>query len=114
MSEETLWKILSIAGVVIGFLAKTLVDALKKEDNDYIYICPLDKSGIKSDMVRMSQDMDKHETKLNNIISTSDYNKNIIERIDGHYDKITESLHRLVNLSEVQTKLLEKISKNGH
>ena len=115
MTELTMWKILSGLLLVIGYLVKALVDSLKKDTKkEQIYICPLDKSGIKGDMVRISRDIEKHETKLNKITSTVDYNKNIIERIDEHYDKITESLLKLVNQGEIQTKLLEKISKNGH
>ena len=114
MTEETLWKILSVAGIVIGFLAKVLVDSFKKEEKDKIIICPLDKSGVKSDMVRISSDIEKHESKLNKITSITEYNKAFIENIHEHYHKIAESLNKLVNNTEQMNKHLEKISKNGH
>ena len=114
MTEETFWKLFSGLGLIIGFLAKALVDSFRKESKDKIYICPLDKSGLKSDMVRISSDLDKAETKLNKITSITEYNKTFIENIHAHYGTIAQSLSKLVNLQEQSLKALEKISKNGN
>ena len=114
MTEETVWKILSLAALVIGYLIKALVDSLRKNDKSRIYICPLDKSGITSKMNDIAKDIDKQENKLNNITTTMNYNKILVENIHEHYTKIADSLNKLVNISEQQTKLLDKISRNGH
>jgi len=121
MEESTLWQIFSGLCLIIGYLIKALVNALKNKDDSKIYICPLDKSGIKGDMLRITQDLDKAENKLNNITSITEYNKKFIENIHEHYTRISDALSTLVLLSKQnieqnkeQNKLLEKISKNGH
>jgi len=114
MTEETVWKIISGATLIIGFLLKVVVDVLKKDDKEKIFICPLDKSGIKGDMVRISNDLSKTETKLNDIKVGVGYNQKIIEFINQHYEKISESLNSLVNLNKEQNRLLKEISKNGN
>jgi hypothetical protein len=112
MTEETFWKILSIITLVVGYLIKALVDALKKDDKNKIYICPLDKMGIDSKMNDILTDIDKHEDKLNNIITTGDFNKSFIESIHELHNRIVTSLSSLVEISRQQTKLLEKMSNN--
>jgi len=122
MAEETLWKLLSVATLFIGFLIRMLIDGLRKNNGkDKIYICPLDKSGVINQMNHIAADIDKSEIKLNNIVSGVGYNQKIIEFINQHYEKISDSLNNLVSLqketirqNDRQNELLEKISKNGH
>ena len=115
MTEDTLWKVLSAAGIVIGFLAGIFIDAFKKNNNNNnkVYVCPLDKSGIDSKMSNISSDIDKQENKLNTIISTTEFNKKFIESLHEYQNKMSEALSKLVVLSEQQNKLLETILKNN-
>lgn len=121
MAEDTILKILYIPVLIIGYLLKALMDSRKDDKKDKIYICPLDKSGIDNNMKEISKNIDKLEDKSNSIISTTFYNKKIIEHIDEHYDKISEAFIKLteyakrnIEQNEKQINLLEKISKNGH
>ena len=120
MTEEMLWKVVGVAGIIIGYLIKILIDFLRKEDKHKIYVCPLDKSGLDSKMNHIALDIDKAEVKLNDIKTNVGYNQKIIEFINSHYEKISDALNNLVSLqketirqNDRQNDLLERIAKNG-
>jgi len=120
MTEAQLWQILSIAGIIIGYLVKILIDSLRKDYKNKIHICPLDKSGLDSKMNHLAIDIDKAEVKLNDIKANVGYNQKVIEFINSHYEKISEALNNLVSLqketirqNDRQNELLERIAKNG-
>ena len=100
MTELTMWKYLTGATLIIGFLIRMLVEFMKrgKSGGKGIYICPLDKSGMDSKLKSIANDIDKEETKLNRIITIVDYNKSFIEQIHSNI-KLQGLYHNLVMMN---------------
>ena len=89
MEQLTMWKLLSGATLVIGFLVRVLLEQIKKNKGakESIYICPLDRTGFDGKLNSISGDVDKNEVKLNKIITVVDYNKSFIEQIHSRFDE---------------------------
>ena len=116
--------LLLIVGGTITLIFKIIFDWLKgkkEDDKPTVFVCPLDKTGLQEGVRVLGVLIDKQEDKLNKVVAIVDYNKKIIEHVDGHYEKIAEALMRLIGITEKdykemekQTDILQKILTNGN